>query len=154
MIKKAFAVAAVAATLVGCGGSSTPAAPHDGQQLAPPPATVPPDYTSVAALVAQLKGVATCSPNGPQSEVCTLVTATVNSAQIATVQPFQVKVFATAAETQAYLTYVHGANVTYAQDGSPVREALTGPHWVLMPQVASADLAARLRPYLGGTIFQ
>ncbi|MGH3743397.1 MAG: hypothetical protein ACRDTP_00870 [Mycobacteriales bacterium] len=156
MIKKAYAagIALAAVALAGCGSSSPPAAPDFVQQLKAPPATVPPDYTSVAAIVHQLEGVATCTPNGPQSEVCTLVTSAMNSAEIATVKPFQVKVFATPDATQAYLRYVHGVNVTYAKDGSPVRRALTGPHWVVTPQSESADIAARLKPYLGGTITQ
>lgn len=155
VIKKAYAVGVAltaAAALAGCGSASHPPPPGAEHELTPPPATVPPDYTTVDGIVRQLQGVATCSPNGPQSEVCTLVTSAQNPAEIATVQPFQVKVFGTTAGTRAYLTYVHGVNQTYAKDGSAVRRALTGPHWVVTPQSESADIAARLRPYLGGTI--
>ena len=34
------------------------------------------------------------------------------------------------------------------------RQALTGPHWVATPQTDAAGLAGRLKPYLGGTVFQ
>lgn len=159
MIKTVRAVCAAGAVLSvvalgGCGGSSHHAAPAADRTLPPPPATVPADYTTVAALVRQLAGVAHCTPNGPQSAVCTLVTTTTNTAQIVTASPFQAKVFATPAQATAYLAYVHGANLTYAKDGSPVRQALTGPHWVVTPQVDITGLAQRLRPYLGGTITQ
>lgn len=154
MIKTGCAVgtAALALVLTACGSSSQPAAPGSVQELKAPPASVPADYTSVAAIVHQLQGVATCVSNGPQSDICTLVTAAMNTAEIATVKPFQVKVFRSVADTQAYLTYLRGVNATYAQDGSPVRQALTGPHWVATPQTEADGLAARLKPYLGGTI--
>lgn len=156
MIKKAYAAGAVLAglALAGCGSSAKPAAPGFVQELKAPPATVPADYTAVAAIVHQLQGVASCTANGPQSEICTLVTAGMNTAEISNIRPFQVKVFGSPADTKAYLSYVHGANVTYANDGSAVRQVLTGPHWVAAPQTDVSNLAATLKPYLGGTITQ
>lgn len=144
----------LALALTACGSSSQPAAPGFVQELKAPPASVPADYTNVAAIVHQLQGVASCVSNGPQSEICTLVTSGMNTAEIATIRPFQVKVFGSVTDTQAYLKYLHGVNVTYAADGSEVREALTGPHWVAAPQTEATGLAARLKPYLGGTITQ
>ena len=140
--------------LAACGSSPTPATPGFVQELKAPPATVPADYTSVAAITHQLQGVATCTANGPMSAICTLVTAEMNTAEISNVRPFQVKVFGTPAQTEAYLGYVRGLNVTYAKDGSAVRQALTGPHWVVTPQTESTGLTAGLKPYLGGTLTQ
>lgn len=145
------ALAAAALALAGC-GSSAARPPATARTLPAPPASVPPDYTSVAALVRELDGVAICNPDGPQSELCSFVTAETNTTQVADVQPFEVKVFATPEATQAYLAYIHGVNETYRQDGNPEREALTGPHWVAFPQGEFPDLAARLQPYLGGTV--
>lgn len=147
----AVALAAGALALAGCGSSSS-GPPATANTLPAPPASIPPDYTSIGALVQQLHGVAICNPDGPQSDLCTFVTAETNTTQVADVQPFEVKVFATPAATQAYLVYVHGANETYRQNGDPVRQALTGPHWVALPQGGFPDLASRLRPYLGGSI--
>lgn len=156
MIKTVGAIGAAGAVLAlaACGSSSQPAAPGFVQELKAPPATIPGDYTSVGAMTRQLQGVASCTENGPMSAICTLVTAEMNTAQISSVRPFQMKVFGTPKQTQAYLTYVHGLNVTYAKDGSEVREALTGPHWVVTPQTEATGIVARLRPYLGGTVTQ
>ncbi len=145
-----------AATAVAACGSSTPQTPQGGSalpRLAAPPASVPSDYTTLTALEKQLTGVARCSGNGPQSAVCSFATTTTNDGQIASIQPFQVKVFGSTAAATQYVALVHQTNTTRAATGTAERTLLVGPHWVVVPQTTTASLLERqLQPYLGGTI--
>ncbi len=157
-VDRAVAGCLLAGLLLGgaaaCGGSSSikaePAA--GGQSLPAAPASIPADFTTVAQIEAQLRGVANCTANGPMSAICTLLTTTTNTAQIATITPFQVKVFKTTAELQSYLAYVKGANAAYAGTGSAERQYLVGGHWIVTPQVDTSGLVQIVSTYLGGTL--
>jgi len=152
-VAAALAAGLVLAGAAACGDSSSPAAaPPEAIGLASPPANPPADFTTIAAIEQALKGVANCVANGPTSAVCTLLTTTRNTAQIATITPFQVKVFATPQQLQSYLTYFRGANAAYASTGSAKRSFLVGGHWIVTPQVDVSGLAQTLAEYLGGTL--
>ena len=144
-----------ALAVAGC-GSSAPETPQGGTalpRLPPPPTSVPADYTTLTALEGQLSGVASCSSNGPQSAVCSFVTTTTDDGQIASIEPFQLKVFRSTAATTQYVGLVTATNATRSSTGVAERFLLAGPHWVAVPQTTTArSLETELKAYLGGTI--
>lgn len=144
-------LAALALTACGSDSRSVPTA-RAAPTLVAPPATIPADYRTLGAILAPLKGVAQCSKNGPASAVCSLVTTTTNAGQISIIRPFQVKVFTSTQAVATYVTLVKQTNVTRAGTDSAVRQALVGPHWVVIPQTTTADLLATVKQYLGGSI--
>jgi hypothetical protein len=150
-------LALAGAALAGCGSNNVAikTAGTNAPVLSPPPAVRPPasqDYTTLTAILAPLKGVATCNNSGPGAAVCSLLTTTTNFSQIADIRPFQVKVFTTTAATQAYVTLVEETNETRASTGTAIRNTLTGPHWVVTPQTTTAGLLTEVQAYLGGTL--
>ncbi len=151
---RAAALAAAAAVLAACG--SQPAAVPTGGSALPSLAAArgiaPGDYTSVAALEARLRGVAICTANGPQSAICSLTTTSPNASEIASIEPFQIKVFGTLSLTRQYLTLLAATNQTRASTGTPSRASLSGPHWVATPQTTTADLMRQVQTYLGGML--
>jgi hypothetical protein len=146
----------VAAVVLTACGSSTPKTPTGGTalpRLAAPRAGIPSDYTSLAAMEKQLSGAARCTGNGPQSAVCSFLTTTTNGGQIASIQPFQLKVFRSTAAATQYASLVTETNRTRAATGVAERFLLAGPHWVAVPQITTPrSLETLLETYLGGTI--
>jgi hypothetical protein len=142
-------LALAGAALAGCGSNNVAikTAGTNAPVLSPSQ-----DYTTLTAILAPLKGVATCNNSGPGAAVCSLLTTTTNFSQIADIRPFQVKVFTTTAATQAYVTLVEETNETRASTGTAIRNTLTGPHWVVTPQTTTAGLLTEVQAYLGGTL--
>ena len=139
------AVAACIAVLAACSSANSDATgPTNANRLAPPPATVPADFTTLTGLTGALRGVAVCANVGPQAAECHLLTASDQS--------FRVRVFGgDIAFRSAYLANLRAVDTGYVERGLAPVSGLTGPHWALVPIGANPGLLPTLQRYLGGS---
>lgn len=137
------ALAGITASLAACGTSAAPVGGRNGGPTLPPtPASVPSNYTSIAAMEKALDQVAFCTNQGGQVASCRL--------NIASDETFRLQIFTTAGGRAQYLAGVRADDAKTQAAGHASRGGLIGPSWALAPDVATPGLIPILKPYLGG----